>query len=35
VLYPNPPLKGLPNREAAIRYALNHPFDCDPLYAQL
>jgi len=35
VLYPNPPLKGLPNREAAIRYALNHPFDCDPLFAQL
>src|SRR5215468_2180027 len=35
VLYPNPPLRGLPNREAAIRYAINHPFDCDPLYAQL
>src|ERR1043165_3785842 len=35
VLYPNPPLKGLPNREAAIRYALNHPLGCDPLYAQL
>ena len=35
VLYPNPPLKGLPNREAAIRYAVNHPLDCDPLYAQL
>src|SRR5262249_22757733 len=32
---PNPPLKGLPNREAAIRYALNHPHDCDPLFAQL
>src|ERR1041385_489201 len=25
VLYPNPPLKGLPN----------HPLDCDPLFAQL
>ena len=35
VLYPNPPMKGLPNREAAIRYALNHPLGCDPLFAQL
>src|SRR6187549_2473400 len=35
VLYPNPPLKGLPNREAAVRYALNHPLGCDPLFAQL
>src|SRR5919205_4051112 len=35
VLYPKPPIKGLPNREAAIRYALNHPLGCDPLYAQL
>src|ERR1043165_7321550 len=35
VIYPNAPTKGLPNREAAIRYALNHPHDCDPLYAQL
>jgi hypothetical protein len=35
VIYPNPPIKGLPNREAAIRYALNHPLGCDPLYAQL
>ena len=35
VLYSNPPLKGLPNREAAIRYALNHPLGCDPLFAQL
>ena len=31
VLYPNPSIKGLPNREAAIRYALNHPLGCDPL----
>ena len=23
VIYPNPPIKGLPNREAAIRYAVN------------
>ena len=35
VIYPNAPVKGLANREAAIRYALNHPHDCDPLYAQL
>jgi hypothetical protein len=35
VIYPKAPIKGLPNREAAIRYALNHPHDCDPLYAQL
>lgn len=35
VIYPKPPIKGLPNREAAIRYAINHPLDCDPLYAQL
>src|SRR5258706_12620425 len=35
VLYSNPPMKGLPNREAAIRYALNHPLSCDPLFAQL
>jgi len=35
VIYPNPPMKGLPNREAAIRYALNHPLGCDPLFAQL
>src|SRR6266542_947711 len=35
VLYPNPPIKGLPNREAAIRYALNHPHGCDPLFAHL
>src|SRR5918998_4983080 len=35
VIYPKPPLKGLANREAAIRYALNHPHDCEPLYAQL
>lgn len=35
VIYPKPPIKGLPNREAAIRYAINHPHDCEPLYAQL
>src|SRR5258707_5384265 len=35
VLYPKPIINGLPNREAAIRYALNHPHGCDPLFAQL
>src|SRR3954465_6631298 len=35
VIYPNPPIKGLPNREAAIRYAINHPLEMEPLYAQL
>src|SRR5207237_9075655 len=35
VIYPNPPIKGLPNREAAIRYALNHPLEMEPLYALL
>src|SRR5438046_3750422 len=35
VIYPNPPIKGLPNREAAIRYAVNHPLEMEPLYALL
>ncbi len=35
VIYPNPPIKGLPNPDAAIRYALNHPLDMDPLHALL
>src|SRR5438046_9081360 len=35
VLYPNPPVKVLPNREAAIRNALNHPLCCYPLSEQL
>src|SRR6187401_3613419 len=35
VIYPNPAIKGLPNREAAIRYALNHPLEMEPLYALL
>ena len=33
VIYPKPAIKGLPNREAAIRYAVNHPHDTEPLYA--
>jgi lactate racemase len=35
VIYPRPPLEGLVNPGAAIRYALNHPHDTEPLYAQL
>jgi hypothetical protein len=35
VIYPNPAIKGLPNREAAIRYAVNHPLEMEPLYALL
>lgn len=35
VIYPNPPIQGLPNPKAAIRYALNHPLGCNPLFAQL
>jgi hypothetical protein len=34
-VYPKPPIEGLANPGAAIRYALNHPLGCDPLYAQL
>src|SRR3954468_14581700 len=35
VIYPKPPIEGLANPGAAIRYALNHPLDSEPLYAQL
>jgi nickel-dependent lactate racemase len=35
VLYPKPPIEGLVNPGAAIRYALNHPLEAEPLYAQL
>ncbi len=36
VIYPNLPMKGIENRGAAIRYAINHPEgDCKPLYARL
>ena len=35
VVYGKPPIEGLNNPGAAIRYALNHPLDADPLYAQL
>ncbi|MEM1023803.1 MAG: lactate racemase domain-containing protein [Myxococcota bacterium] len=35
VIYPNPPMRGLPQPDAAIRYALNHPEDMEPLHALL
>jgi lactate racemase len=35
VIYAKPPIEGLNNPGAAIRYAINHPLDADPLYAQL
>jgi len=35
VIFPNPPVAGLPNVRAAIRWAVNHPEGCDPLHAQL
>ncbi len=35
IIYPKPPIQGLPNPRGAIRHAINHPLGCDPLYAQL
>src|SRR5687768_12000630 len=35
VIYPNPPMKGLANVDAAIRYALSHPEGCEPLWARV
>jgi lactate racemase len=35
VIYPNPPLAPLENPDAAIRYALNHPENKDPLHRYL
>src|SRR5512135_2120635 len=35
VVYPRPPIEGLPNVKAAIRWAINHPEGCDPLHARL
>jgi len=35
VIYPKPPLEGLPDVDAAIRYAINHPHGSEPLYAKL
>lgn len=35
VIYPNPPLAALKDVDAAIRYAINHPYNSEPLYAKL
>lgn len=35
VIYPKPALESLKDVDAAIRYALNHPEGCEPLYAKL
>src|SRR5512138_3292439 len=35
VIYPKPPIEGLSNVKAAIRWAINHPEGCDPLHAML
>lgn len=35
VVYPKPPLDPLKDVDAAIRYAINHPYNSEPLYALL
>ncbi len=35
VIYPRPPLAPLKDVDAAIRYAINHPYNSDPLHAKL
>ncbi len=35
VIYPKPTIRGLKDRDAGIRYALQHPEEMDPLVAQL
>src|SRR5215470_11387608 len=35
VIYPRRPMAGLPNVRAAVRYALHHPEDSEPLHALL
>ena len=35
VIYPKRPIAGLPNPRAAIRHALHHPLDMEPLHALL
>ncbi len=35
VIYPRPPIEPLKDVDAAIRYALTHPLDSEPLYAKL
>jgi len=34
-IYPKPPLEGIKDVDAAIRYAINHPEGGEPLYAKL
>ena len=34
-IYAPPPLDPVPDVDAAIRYAINHPHGCEPLYAML
>lgn len=35
VIYPRQPLAALKDPDAAIRYAINHPYNSDPLHAKL
>ncbi len=35
VIYPRPPLEPLKDVDAAIRYAINHPHNAEPLWAKL
>jgi lactate racemase len=35
VIYPKPPIAGLKDVNAAIRHAINHPLNSEPLYAKL
>jgi nickel-dependent lactate racemase len=35
VIYPRPPMESLKDVDAAIRYALTHPLNSEPLYAKL
>ncbi|HVI75902.1 MAG TPA: lactate racemase domain-containing protein [Anaeromyxobacteraceae bacterium] len=35
VIYPKPPIAGLPNVKSAIRWAINHPEESEPLHAKL
>ena len=35
VIYPRPPLEALKDVDAAIRYAINHPYNSEPLHAKL
>jgi lactate racemase len=35
VIYPKPPMAGLKDVDAAIRYALNHPLGTEPLHSKL